>query len=132
MAWFSGALGELHAGGWAAQGIAPAGHPGGVFSSALFSEARGQATVFIPCDVDARSIGRVVPLVVPGVELATIVHAGPHSNIDLSYGALGAHVARHALAVEGPLRERYLVGPNDTADADAWRTEIGWPIFRTG
>jgi hypothetical protein len=41
-------------------------------------------------------------------------------------------VTRHALAVEGPLREYYLVGPHDTADASAWRTEIGWPIFQTG
>ncbi len=131
LAWFSGALGELHA-ALAAQGIAPTGHPGGVYSSALFCDARGQCTVFIPCDADARCIGRVSPLVVPGAEFATIVHAGPHSSIDLAYGALGAYVTRHALAVEGPLRERYLVGPNDTPDAAAWRTEIGWPIFQTG
>jgi hypothetical protein len=32
--------------------------------------------------------------------------------------------------VAGPVRERYLVGPRDTADPAAWRTEIGWPVFR--
>jgi hypothetical protein len=36
------------------------------------------------------------------------------------------------LAVEGPLREYYLVGPQDTPEDSAWRTEIGWPIFQTG
>jgi len=41
-------------------------------------------------------------------------------------------VAQHALAVEGPLREYYLVGPQETADESAWRTEIGWPIFQIG
>lgn len=55
-----------------------------------------------------------------------------HANIDLAYGSLATYVTRHALAVEGPLREYYLVGPQDTSDASAWRTEIGWPIFQTG
>ena len=42
-------------------------------------------------------------------------------------GALG----ELALAVEGPLREYYLVRPHDTPEESAWRTEIGWPIFQT-
>jgi hypothetical protein len=41
-------------------------------------------------------------------------------------------VARHALPMQGPIREYYLCGPQDTADETAWRTEIGWPIFHTG
>src|SRR6266851_4167726 len=45
-------------------------------------------------------------------------------------GPPGAYVTDHALAVAGPVREAYLVGPRDTADQDSWRTEIGWPIFR--
>jgi effector-binding domain-containing protein len=59
------------------------------------------------------------------------VHEGPHANIDVAYGALATYVTQHALAIDGPLREYYLVGPLDTADANAWRTEIGWPIFQT-
>jgi len=73
-----------------------------------------------------------VPVVVPAVELATTVHDGPHADIDRAYGALGAYVTRHELAVEGPIREYYLVGQRETADESRWRTEIGWPIFRTG
>ena len=45
-----------------------------------------------------------------------------------SHGALGTWVGRHALAIAGPVHETYLAGPLDTADEDAWRTEIGWPI----
>ena len=30
----------------------------------------------------------------------------------------------------GPVREHYLVGPRDTDEPSAWRTEIGWPVFR--
>jgi len=32
---------------------------------------------------------------------------------------------------DAPLRETYLCGPRDTADARAGRTEIGWAAFRT-
>jgi hypothetical protein len=39
-------------------------------------------------------------------------------------------VARYELAADGPLWERYLVGPPDTLDESAWRTEIGWPIVK--
>jgi DNA-binding transcriptional MerR regulator len=132
LSWFLGALGELHA-ALTAQRITPAGPAGGIFASAIFTQARGEATVFVPCDANkVRSIGRVVPLVVPAVELATVVHKGSHANIDLAYGALATYVTRHELAVEGPLREYYLVGPQDTPEMSAWRTEIGWPIFQTG
>jgi effector-binding domain-containing protein len=79
---------------------------------------------------DAESIGRVRPYHSAEVEVATIVHAGSHRNIDLAYGALATHVARCELAADGPLREHYLVGPLDTSDEITWRTEIGWPIVK--
>jgi len=129
--WFAGALSELQA-ALAGEHIVPTGPPGGVFSNALFAQAQGEATLFFPCKGKVPAVGRVFPLVVPAVELATIVHKGSHDNADLSYGALATFVTRHALAVEGPLREYYLVGPQGTSDTSAWRTEIGWPIFQTG
>ena len=131
LSWLSGALGELHA-ALAAQRVTLNGPAGGLFSNALFSHARGEATIFVPCDGNVRAVGRVTMLVIPAVEIATLVHKGPHDNIDLAYGSLAAYVTRHALAVEGPLREYYLAGPQDTPDMSAWRTEIGWPIFQTG
>jgi DNA-binding transcriptional MerR regulator len=101
LSWFLGALGELHA-ALAAQRINAAGPAGGIFASAIFTQACGEATVFIPCDAKVRSIGRVIQLVVPAVELATVVHKGSHANIDLAYGSLATYVTRHELAVEGP------------------------------
>jgi DNA-binding transcriptional MerR regulator len=130
LSWYLGALGELHA-ALSAQRVEPAGSAGGIFSNAIFSHAHGEATVFIPCHDKVRAIGRVYPHVVPEVELATLVHEGSHANIDIAYGSLATYVTQHAIAIEGPLREYYLLGPQDTADADAWRTEIGWPIFQT-
>jgi DNA-binding transcriptional MerR regulator len=131
VAWLQGALGELHA-TLAAQNLTAAGPAGGVFADELFTTHRGLATIFVPCGGPIRPVGRVAFLVVPAAELAIINHPGPLADIDRAYGTLAAYVARHALGVDGPLREYYLIGPRDTGDAAQWRTEIGWPVFQTG
>jgi DNA-binding transcriptional MerR regulator len=131
LAWYQGALGELHA-TLAAQHITAVGPGGGIFQTELFTYERGEATIFLPCQAPPRPMGRVAPLDVPAAELATVIHVGAHANIDLAYGTLAAYVTSQALAVDGPLREYYLTGPTDTPDQDAWRTEIGWPVFETG
>jgi DNA-binding transcriptional MerR regulator len=130
LTWYQGAIGELTA-TLAAQDINPAGPAGGVFSTELFTNERGEATIFLPCHSSPRPVGRVRTAVIPPAELATIVHPGPHKNIDRTYGALAAYVTRHALAVDGPIREYYMVGPSETRDESLWRTEVGWPIFET-
>jgi effector-binding domain-containing protein len=128
--WYQGALGELRA-TLAGQG-APVTRPaGGIYSSELFAEERGQATVFITVDAPVRPVGRVEPLTVPAAELATIVHTGPHAvDLDRAYGTLATYVTDHALGVDGPIREYYLVGPSDTSEETEWKTEIGWPIVQ--
>ncbi|RAG81966.1 MerR family transcriptional regulator [Streptacidiphilus pinicola] len=131
LTWYQGALGEIYA-MLDAQGLASEGPAGGIFSTDLFTHERGPATIFVPCTGPLRPMGRVDALVIPAVELATIVHRGPHSNIDLAYGTLGAYVAEHALAVDGPIREYYPVGRRESSDTAQWRTEICWPIFHTG
>jgi DNA-binding transcriptional MerR regulator/effector-binding domain-containing protein len=129
VSWLAGALAELHSTlvTQSRRAVAPAG---GLFSDEIFAKGRGAATIYIPCDGPIESIGRVRPYRAPEVELATIVHGGSHRSIDIAYGALATHVARYERAADGPLREHYLVGPLDTSDESAWRTEIGWPIVK--
>jgi DNA-binding transcriptional MerR regulator/effector-binding domain-containing protein len=129
--WYLGALGELHA-TLDALGVRPSGPAGGTYAGELFADERGQASVFIPTATEIQPFGRVEPVVVPAAELAVVTHPGSLANVDRAYGALAAHVASHALQVDGPIREYYLVGRQDTTDENAWRTEIGWPIFSTG
>ncbi|MEU5910516.1 GyrI-like domain-containing protein [Micromonospora sp. NPDC047527] len=74
--------------------------------------------------------GRIEVVDLPPVDLAVVVHVGPHDDIDVTYGRLGAWVVSHALGVAGPVDETYLVGPRDTGDPTRWRTELGWPVFR--
>jgi DNA-binding transcriptional MerR regulator len=129
--WYRGALGELYA-SVAAQGLLPSGPSGGLFSSEIFEHERGEATLFVPVDGDLRSIGRVTSFVVPAAELAVMVHCGPHTDIDVTYGALGTYVTQHALGVDGPVREYYAIDARSTHDSSSWRTDVCWPIFRTG
>jgi DNA-binding transcriptional MerR regulator len=130
VAWLQGALGELR--GTLAAGDARASGPaGGIYTDELFTDHRGEVTIFIPCSEIVRPTGRVTATVIPATELAVIEHRGPLANVDRAYATLAAYVARHAIGVDGPIREYYLVGQQDTPDSQQWRTEIGWPVFRT-
>jgi DNA-binding transcriptional MerR regulator len=130
-AWYQGALGELYA-TVSAQGVAVAGVAGGVYADELFADERGSATVYLPVSGSVAELGRVRQRELPAVELAVVTHDGPDAGVDRAYGALASYVTRHALAVAGPIREFYPVSRQQTMDAAAWRTEIGWPIFETG
>jgi DNA-binding transcriptional MerR regulator/effector-binding domain-containing protein len=130
LAWWQGALGELR-GVVRAQGLEATGPSGGLYASELFQHGRGQATVFIPIDGEARSVGRVMPFVVPEAELAVLTHRGSLENIDISYGQLGSYVTTHEISIEGPLREYYIVDLVASVDPHQWVTEICWPVFRS-
>lgn len=124
LGWYAGAMAELDA-----VVSEPTGSPGGLYDNALFESGRGHLLVHVPTD-DPPEIGRVHPVTLPAVELALTTHVGEHDDIDVTYGRLGTWVVENALAVAGPVRETYLVGPRDTDEPAAWRTEIGWPVFR--
>jgi DNA-binding transcriptional MerR regulator len=128
--WYQGALGELRA-TVVAQDVPVLGPSGGIYANELFAEEQGRATIFLPCARTVRTVGRVTALNLPGAELATTVHTGSHGDLDRTYGALATYVTQHELAVDGPVREYYLVDRHDTADESQWQTEIGWPVFQT-
>jgi DNA-binding transcriptional MerR regulator len=126
LGWFDTAMDELDAAFPAAE---RAGAPGGLYANELFTEGAGAMTLFRPVS-RPRSGGRIEIRRLPAADLAVTVHRGPHDEIDVTYGRLGAWVATHALSIDGPVHETYLVGPRDAAGAERWRTEIGWPVFR--
>jgi DNA-binding transcriptional MerR regulator len=129
--WLQGALAELRA-TLVAHGERAAGPAGGIYPDNVFTEHRGQVTIFVPVAKPVQPSGRVIATQIPAAELAVIEHRGPPDGVDRAYGTLATYVAHHAIAVEGPIREYYVVGQHDTPRPAEWRTEIGWPIFRTG
>lgn len=126
LTWYSDAMAELDDAVAVHERLGP---PGGQYAGALFRDGRGPVLVYRPV-VDPPERGRVRPVGLPATELATVVHHGPHDDIDVTYGRLATWVVDHALAVDGPVQETYLVTPADTVDRAAWRTELAWPVFR--
>ncbi|WP_432510757.1 MerR family transcriptional regulator [Kineococcus sp. SYSU DK001] len=124
-AWFAGAMAELEA----AVGDGVSGPPGGTYDNALFEEGRGRVLVYLPTPSPPRT-GRVHAVTLPAAELAVTTHVGEHDGVEVTYGELGTWVVQNAMSVAGPVREVYRVGPRDASDPAAWRTEIGWPVFR--
>ncbi len=124
--WYDAAMAELDAAFPPAQRTGP---PGGRYANELFTHGAGDVSVFRPVR-DPRASGRIQVVELAPADLAVAVHHGPHDDIDVTYGRLGAWASEHALTVDGPVHETYLVGPRDTDQPSRWRTEIGWPIFR--
>jgi DNA-binding transcriptional MerR regulator len=125
LAWYAEAMAELDE----AVGDHTSLPPGGRYANELFTAGHGDVLVYRRV-TDPPTRGRVVPVELPPIELATTIHHGPHDDIDVTYGRLGRWVVDHALAVDGPIYETYLVGPRDDPLPNSWHTEIGWPIFR--
>lgn len=125
-AWFDDAMATLNAAVRPGDRLGPLA---GRYANELFTEGAGAAMVYYSVR-RFESAGRVEALELPAAELAVVVHLGAHDDIDVTYGRLGAWVAAHAMAVDGPIHETYTVGPADTPEPERWRTEIGWPVFR--
>jgi DNA-binding transcriptional MerR regulator/effector-binding domain-containing protein len=137
--WGSGAFDALAA-ALSAAGLTAAGPYGALYPGDFFELERSEITAFLPVTVGGASprggglepTGRVRLVEIPAVEAAVAVHEGAFSEIDRTYGALGEVVAERAIGVDGPIREYYLVSSVDTDDVGKHRTEVCWPVFRTG
>ncbi|WP_227984919.1 MerR family transcriptional regulator [Nocardia spumae] len=127
--WCATAFGQLY-GLLGAAGVDPAGPGEATYSSDFFENDRGEVVVYVPLADTAVTVEH------PGTELrrfaarrfAIAVHTGPFTDFDRTYGALGSHVAEHDVALAEPIREIYVVGPQDSGDPDTFRTEVCWPI----
>jgi GyrI-like small molecule binding domain len=117
--------------GTAAAALEITATPGATYSDAFFADDAGEVVAFLPVAPDAVSVDGLELVDLPAGFFALGVHAGPFTDFDRTYGALGSHVAEYCEVAPGPIRELYLVGPGDDgADPTDYRTEICWPIQR--
>ncbi len=129
-AWWDAAFSELDA-ALAAAVVPPAGPRAALYPAELFQLEFGQVVAYIPVTAEIPAGDRTTMLDIPPAELAVAVHQGPLADVDQTYGALGAYVARREIGVDGPIREHYLVTAFETDDPSRHVTEVGWPIFQT-
>jgi len=125
--WWWDALASLRAIAQAA-GLEQTGPVGGLFDDELFTQDAGHARVYLPVRDSPALNGTGVRWELPAGRFAIALHAGPHSDVDLTYAALGTYAAAHGRDGSGPVRERYLANPLDSPDSTQWRTEVCWPL----
>jgi DNA-binding transcriptional MerR regulator/effector-binding domain-containing protein len=129
--WWWDALAGLRAAA-AAAGLQQTGPVGGLFDDELFTQDAGHARVYLPVRDSAALDGMDTRWELPAGRFAVALHAGPHSDVDRTYAALGTYAAAHGRDGTGPVRERYLADPLDTPDRGEWRTEVCWPLAQAG
>ena len=128
--WWSEAFDELHR-VLASSPAARAGSDGALYPNEFFEEELGEVVAFIPVAGMPAPSGRARLTGIPGAELAVTVHNGAISDLDQTYGALGTFVAEREIAVQGPIREHYVVSSNEASAEPGHHTEVCWPVFRT-
>jgi DNA-binding transcriptional MerR regulator/effector-binding domain-containing protein len=125
--WWWDAMTGLRANATAA-GLETTGPVGGIFADELFTDDEGRARVYLPVRESPVLDGTGQRWELPTARFAVALHAGPHSDVDRTYAALGTWAAAHGRDSAGAVRERYLNDPLQTPDMSQWRTEICWPL----
>jgi DNA-binding transcriptional MerR regulator/effector-binding domain-containing protein len=125
--WWWDALARLRAMAAGAR-LEVTGPVGGVFDDELFTQEAGHARVYLPVKESPALDGTGARWELPAGRFAVALHAGPHSDVDRTYAALGTWAAEHGCDGAGPVRELYLTDPLDIPDVNEWRTEVCWPL----
>ncbi|HEX9171741.1 MAG TPA: GyrI-like domain-containing protein [Telluria sp.] len=108
------------------QGVAPAG-------PLLSYHLKMPSDVFdfdiaFPVGREVTPSGRVVASEVPAMRVARTVYRGPMEGLGQAWGELQDWIKANGHAPQDQMFERYLVGPGDSQDPAAWRTELNWPL----
>lgn len=116
------------------EGLAAGGVPRGVgpdgatYAEEFFTLNLGEVVAFVPVPPDTGAVPGLERITLPAQRYAVGLHIGTFVDFDRTYGALGQYVAEHGGSAPAPIREHYLVGPDETDDPESQRTEVCWPI----
>jgi DNA-binding transcriptional MerR regulator len=110
------------------------GCPGGLLPVALWhdkefkeTDVDGEAGVYLPKPIEPA--GRVKVYELPGVTVASIIHAGAFQTLNSSYRAVAAWMGANGYSPTGPARELYLkIGEQVRPDDESYITEIQIPV----
>lgn len=114
--WLEAALAKLHE---RAQrtGLVRCGPDGALYADEFFEAGEGEVTAFAPVTGEGETNEQTVTL--PALTVAQLVHDGPFTDLDRTYGLLGTIVAQRGIGGPGPIRENYL---NEST------TQVCWPV----
>ena len=81
-----------------------------------------------PIGAPVPSTGRMQYRVLPAGLEAFTIHPGSYDNMGNAFDAVWQWIQQQGHEMTGPPRDAMLVGPNDTDDPSAYRTEIVYPV----
>jgi effector-binding domain-containing protein len=84
--------------------------------------------VCVPVSAPIAASGRVRAWQRPALTVASTVYHGPYEGLGDAWHAFGEWLDANGHKTATDLYECYLVGPADSADPAAWRTELTRPI----
>jgi effector-binding domain-containing protein len=111
-------------------GVEPEGLPFVVYHR--IDGAQLDLEVCMPVRERVDGSGRIAPCEIEAGTVAWTIHRGPYATEGQAYADLATWMEEHGYRPAGPPRETYLVGPAETSDESAYRTEIDWPVRREG
>jgi effector-binding domain-containing protein len=82
----------------------------------------------LPIEHPVPSSGRMRSAVLPAGLQAFTVHYGAYDEMVNAFDAVWQWIQEHGYEMVGPPCDVVLVGPNDTSDPSAYRTEIVYPV----
>ncbi|GHJ61364.1 hypothetical protein NOK12_38820 [Nocardioides sp. OK12] len=114
----------------AAAGVELVGPPFGLYPSMPGERVEVEAGFPVSAAVGSTtSEGEAVhDLLLPGGEVAQVLHTGPYDTLGETYAALEAWMREQGLAAAGPPWESYLSDPEAEPDPQQWRTLVCWPV----
>lgn len=113
----------------AAQGIAPVGP---WFTHHLKMDPDVfDFEICIPVAAPVTAAGRVQPGELRAATVARTVYRGPYEGLAAAWGEFTAWIAAQGHTSAPDLWERYVAGPESSADPADWRTELNRPLIRT-
>ncbi len=107
----------------ARRGVPIVGPVGALYDQAFFHHDAGEVTAFVPVDPPQPD-----SVTLPGGRFAVASHHGSYRDIDQTYAAIGSQVLERHQLTPGPVRELYLVGPDEVDDENDLRSQVWWPI----
>jgi effector-binding domain-containing protein len=82
----------------------------------------------VPVGAAIAPAGRVTPGIWPAMRVARTVYQGDYAGLGAAWGEFVAWIGNQGLSEAQDLWERYLVGPESSANPADWRTELNRPL----
>jgi effector-binding domain-containing protein len=87
--------------------------------------------VGVPVMTSVTAIGRVKPSELPAAVVARTNYRGPYEGLGAAWGEFCDWIGASGLKPAPDLWERYLSGPESSADPTTWCTELNQPLVAT-